>query len=103
MNIDDTIQALANPHRRLMLAWLKRPREHFPPALPEHAHLPGACSTYIFEKSDLSQGTVSQYLAQLERAGLIVRSRHGKWTFFHRDEAAITKAFGALRSELEVS
>lgn len=100
MNIDEITKALANTHRRMMLKWLKEPRRYFPPALPEHAKLPGACASYIYEKSELSQGTVSQYLSQLERAGLIIRSRHGKWTFFHRDEAAIAAAINALRSDI---
>ncbi|MEM1316987.1 MAG: helix-turn-helix domain-containing protein [Pseudomonadota bacterium] len=100
MDIDEITKALANRHRRLMLKWLKTPRAYFPPALPEHADLPGACASYIYEKANLSQGTVSQYLSQLERAGLIVRSRHGKWTFFHRDEAAIAQALDAVRTDI---
>lgn len=100
MNTDEITKALANSHRRLMLKWLKDPRAYFPPALPEHANLPGACASYIYEKSELSQGTVSQYLSQLERAGLIIRSRHGKWTFFHRDEAAIAQALDAIKSDI---
>jgi ArsR family transcriptional regulator len=100
MDIDETVKALANSNRRSMLRWLKDPRAYFPPAFPEHAHLPGACASYIYEKSELSQGTVSQYLSQLERAGLIIRSRHGKWTFFRRDEVAIAAALSAIKSDI---
>lgn len=100
MNTDEITKALANAHRRQMLKWLKTPRAYFPPALPEHADLPGACASYIYEKSELSQGTVSQYLSQLERAGLIIRTRHGKWTFFHRNEAAIAAAFNAIKADI---
>lgn len=103
MDVDEITKALANPHRRLMLRWLKDPRAHFPPALPEHAEIPGACASYIYQKSELSQGTVSQYLTQLERSGLIVCSRHGKWTFFQRDEDAIAKALATIKSDIEAS
>ena len=98
MQIDLILKALANGHRRQMLEWLRNPRAHFPAPLPEHADLPGACATYIFEKSDLSQATVSQYLHQLEHAGLIKRERHGRWTFFSRNEAAIAEAMNMIRS-----
>lgn len=100
MYTDEILKALANPHRRLMLDWLRSPREHFPPPLPEHADLPGACATYIFEKSGLAQATASQYLSQLESVGLIIRTRHGRWTFYRRDEAAISCALETLKSAL---
>jgi DNA-binding transcriptional ArsR family regulator len=103
MDIDATLKALSNPHRRLMLDWLRAPREHFPAPLPEHADLPGACATYVYEKSGLSQATVSQYLGQLESAGLIKRTRHGRWTFFSRDEDAVASALDALKATLGVS
>lgn len=103
MDIDTILKVLANPHRRLMLDWLRAPREHFPDPLPEHADLPGACATYIYEKSGLSQATVSQYLGQLESAGLVKRTRHGRWTFFNRDEDAIKDALDALKSTFGVS
>ncbi|MGL4320136.1 MAG: ArsR/SmtB family transcription factor [Paracoccaceae bacterium] len=103
MDVDLILKAIANPHRRQMLAWLSKPRAHFPDPLPEHADLPGACVSYIYEKSVLSQATTSQYLHQLEQAGLITRSRHGRWTFFHRNEAAIAQALEALRTQLGAS
>lgn len=92
MNEDALLKALANSHRRGFLEWLREPRKHFPPPLEEHAGLPGACASYIFEKSDLSQPTVTQYLQMLEGAGLLCRHRHGRWTFYSRDEAAIAEA-----------
>ena len=101
MNIDDIIKVLDNGHRREILSWLKEPRKNFPQPLPEHENLPGACASYIFQKASLSQATVSQYLAALERAGLVTRSRHGQWTFFARNEAAIAQAAEMLSAELK--
>jgi DNA-binding transcriptional ArsR family regulator len=96
MNDDVILKALGNPHRRKLLEWLAQPRMHFPPPLPVHEHLPGACATYIFEKSSLSQPTVSQYLHMLERAELLKSERHGRWTFYSRNEAGIAVAFAVL-------
>ncbi len=98
--LDDVLTTLANPHRRQLLAWLKAPADNFPPPLQEHADLLGVCASYIFEKSTLSQPTVSQYLRMLERAGLLTRSRHGKWTFYARDEAGIARALDAISGSL---
>ena len=83
-----------------MLEWLREHQKHFPPPLPEHAALEGACATYIFEKSDLSRAKTTQYLQQLEQAGLVIRSRHGKWTFYSRNEEAIDEALDALTATL---
>jgi len=98
---DLLLRALSNPHRRQILEWLRDPRAHFPPPLDEHKDLPGACATYIIEKSELSQPTVTQYLQLLEQAGLLTRSRHGRWTFYARDEAAILAAVARLTDILK--
>lgn len=103
MEIDTVLKALANPHRRQMLEWLKNPRAHFPDPLPEHDHLPGVCASYIFEKSTLSQATVSQYLQLLVQAGLVQKSRHGRWTFISRNEAAIAQALQNLTATIGAS
>jgi DNA-binding transcriptional ArsR family regulator len=92
MNEDLILKALGNPHRRKLLEWLAAPRLHFPPPLREHEHLAGACATYIFEKSGLSQPAVTQYLQMLEAAGLLNRERHGRWTFYSRNEGGIALA-----------
>lgn len=95
MNMDKIIAALNNPIRRQILVWLKD-RSNFPPALPEHADLDGVCVGYIQAKADLSQSTISNYMGLLKDAGLVVSARHGQWTFYRRDEAAI----GAIMKQL---
>lgn len=96
MQIDLTLKALANDHRRQILFWLKDPAAHFPAPLPEHAHLPGVCTGYLPDKSGLSAPTVSQYLGLLEQAGLVTRHRHGRWVFVTRNEDGIAAALSAL-------
>ena len=93
------IVALNNPVRRKILDWLKD-RANFPPALPEHADLEGVCAAYIQEKARLSQSTISNYMALLKQAGLVISERHGKFTFYRRDEDAIRAFLSAAEKEL---
>lgn len=99
-DIDKAVAAINNPMRRQILVWLKE-RSNFPPPLPEHADVPGVCVGYIQERAGLSQSTVSSYMAQLKDAGLVVSERHGQWTFYRRDEAAISAAIDSLAKELQ--
>ncbi len=99
MNIDKAIAALNNPTRRQILVWLKD-RSSFPPALPEHAGLEGVCVGHIQAKASLSQSTISNYMGLLKDAGLVVSGRHGQWTFYRRDEAAIAKTMQQLADEM---
>jgi ArsR family transcriptional regulator len=66
MDIDKIIKALANPARREILAWLKNPDSEFSPQT--YPLNEGVCVGKIFERSDLSQSTVSAHLATLQRA-----------------------------------
>lgn len=100
MDIEKGLAALNNPVRRQILIWLKD-RSNFPPALEEHADLDGVCVGYIREKAELSQSTISNYMGLLKDAGLVLSERHGKWTFYRRDEAAITALMIALANEIQ--
>ncbi|WP_420345405.1 ArsR/SmtB family transcription factor [Pelagibius sp.] len=99
MDLQAGLTALNNPVRRQILDWLKD-RANFPPALPEHAGVDGVCVGYIQEKAGLSQSTISGYMALLKQAGLVVSERHGQWTFYRRDEAAIAAFAEAFRDAL---
>lgn len=101
MKLDEILKVLSNKNRREILRWLKHPRQNFPPPLPEHEELEGVCATYIFQKSKLSQATISQYLNALEKAGLVKRDRHGQWTFFSRNEKAIKRANSLINKALK--
>jgi ArsR family transcriptional regulator len=99
MDLQTALTALNNPIRRQILAWLKD-RSNFPPALPEHEAVEGVCVGYIQDKAGLSQSTVSNYMGLLKQAGLVVSERHGQWTFYRRDEAAIAAFLKAFKAEL---
>lgn len=99
MDIEKALAALNNPVRRQILIWLKD-RTNFPPALEEHADLDGVCVGYIRDKAGLSQSTVSNYMSILKDAGLVLSERHGQWTFYRRDEAAIAALLNAFSKEM---
>jgi ArsR family transcriptional regulator len=99
MNTEAIINALSNPIRLKIIVWLKD-RSNFPPALPEHANEEGVCIGYIQEKAGLSQSTISSYMSKLKQAGLVDSERHGQWTFYRRNEAAIQAFMDAMATEL---
>ena len=93
MDIIEICKALSNETRLNILKWLKEPEENFPPqggCLSEPVDLQGGvCVSSIQAKAGISQSTVSNYLDMLQRAGLLLSERHGKWTYYRRNEAVI--------------
>ena len=97
-DIDEIIKALAHPVRREIIGWLKTPQKSFPAQV--HSFELGVCAGRIFEKSNLSQSTVSAHLANLQRAGLITPRKVGQWIFYSRNEALIEKFLDRIKHEL---
>ncbi|MBF6174724.1 ArsR/SmtB family transcription factor [Nocardia blacklockiae] len=95
------LRALANPLRLQLLAWLRDPEQHFPVerAIADMNEV-GVCVSHIQEKVGLAQSTVSAYLAELERAGLVRSTRVGKWTHYKRDEERIAQLVAELGQTL---
>jgi DNA-binding transcriptional ArsR family regulator len=91
------LRALSNPMRLQLLAWLREPERHFPTerAIADPAEV-GVCVSHIQAKVGLAQSTVSAYMAELERAGLVTATRVGKWTHYKRDEERIAELVAAL-------
>ena len=50
--------------------------------------------------ASLAQSTVSAYMADLERAGLVKATRVGKWTHYKRDEQRIAALIARLGQTL---
>ncbi|MCX7123681.1 MAG: metalloregulator ArsR/SmtB family transcription factor [Gammaproteobacteria bacterium] len=88
MNTINTLKALANAKRFQILEYLKEPKLHFSSNQCDVVE-DGICVGLIEEKIGLSQSTVSHYLSQMEKAGLITMERHGQWTYCKRNEIAI--------------
>lgn len=95
------LKALANPVRLQLLAWLREPERHFSQyeAIADPAEV-GVCVSHIQAKAGLAQSTVSAYLAELQRAGLVRATRVGKWTHYKRDEKRIAELVAQLGRSL---
>ncbi len=106
MDIDmiEISKALSNETRLNILLWLKDPEGNFPPqggCLSEPVDLKGGvCVSSIQAKANLSPSTVSNYLDILQRAGLLLSERHGKWTYYRRNEETLRRLAEFVKEEL---
>lgn len=100
MNIVEINKVLSNQTRVSILQWLKVPEDNFPPHKGLGHFNDGVCVQYIQKKANLSQSTVSHYLSLMEKAGLVTPTRHGKWTYYKRNESLIKKYIDFLKVEL---
>jgi ArsR family transcriptional regulator len=87
MDFDLIHKALANPVRRQILQWLKEPHRYFPDQ--QHPLEMGVCAGQIDARAALSQSTISNHLATLQKAQLICARRVGQWIYFSRNEATL--------------
>ena len=90
MDIIEIFKALSNPTRLQIVKGLKDPVKNFPPQDEGDVLVVGVCVSSIQEGIGLSQSTVSGYLATLQRVGLVDVRRIGQWTYYKRNETAIS-------------
>lgn len=95
----EIFKALSNKSRLQILNWLKEPERHFPEQQP-HGYEAGVCVGQIQHKSGLTQSTVSEYLATLQRVGLVSVTRVGQWSYYRRNEAAFAALSQFIESEI---
>ncbi|MBB4865729.1 ArsR family transcriptional regulator [Pseudomonas nitritireducens] len=100
MELLDVFKALSNRTRLDILKGLKDPLNSFPPQDEGDVLTVGVCVSSIQEGVGLSQSTVSDYLATLQRAGLVEVRRIGQWTYYKRNEAAIKALADAIGTDL---
>ncbi|MFF4195406.1 ArsR/SmtB family transcription factor [Nonomuraea sp. NPDC001831] len=95
--LSEALRALANPTRLQLLSWLREPERHFSleGAIADPVEV-GVCVTHIQARVGLAQSTVSAYLSELQRAGLVRATRVGKWTHYKRDERRIAQLVATL-------
>lgn len=98
MDTEIILKALANPMRRNILQWLKQPELYF--SQQYHSFDAGVCAGQIDQKAGLSQSTISNHLAILQKAGLIRCQKVGQWSFYVRDEQTIQQFISSLQSQL---
>lgn len=97
----EVFKALGNPARLQIMQWLKDPEAHFADYEPiADRRAVGVCVTHIQAKSGLAQSTVSSYMSTLERAGLVLPTRVGKWTHYRRHEERVAQLARAIGTEL---
>src|ERR1700735_434664 len=89
MKATDTIKALANGRRLMILNWLKDPRAHFPPQVDGDLVKDGVCALLLAEKLGITQATLSEHMRVLVQAELVRSKRIKQWTFYRRDEDRI--------------
>jgi DNA-binding transcriptional ArsR family regulator len=80
-------KALGHPTRLAILGWLKEP-ESFPPQ-DRPAEEVGVCLKHIQARAEVSQSTASQFMAVLQRSGLVTCTRVGQFSHYRRNEEAI--------------
>jgi ArsR family transcriptional regulator len=96
----NVLKALANEKRLQILHWLKAPEQHFPPHKEVEGFEQGVCVAFIQAKLGLSQAATSHYLGILQKAGLLIATRIGKWTYYRRDETALNRFIEGLRDTI---
>jgi DNA-binding transcriptional ArsR family regulator len=96
MDVMLILKALANPIRLQILNWLREPHRYFSDQEVGDLDADGVCVSVIQRRVNLSQSTVSQYLTELHRAGLVQSKRIGQWTYYRRDEAGIRRFLDEL-------
>jgi ArsR family transcriptional regulator len=89
MKTTDTIKALANERRMMILDWLKDPRRHFLPQVDGDLVKDGVCALLLAEKLGITQATLSEHMRVLVQAELVRPKRIKQWTFYRRDEERI--------------
>jgi DNA-binding transcriptional ArsR family regulator len=88
MNLDVILKALANPMRRRILAWLKRPGDYVWPVARGRV---GATASELQRLCGLAQSTVSAHLQILVKADLITSTRVGQVSLYHRNEVTLNR------------
>ena len=68
----------------------------FPPQ-DQPAEEVGVCLKHIQAKAGVSQSTASQFMATLQRAGLVTSPRIGPWSHYRRNEAGIAAVAEAVQ------
>lgn len=96
----EIFKALSNESRLQILHWLKDPENHFVPHEGIDMRKIGVCVSQVTEKLKMTQSTASQYLAILQRAGLITTERIGKFTYYKRNEELIREIGAFFNNEI---
>lgn len=95
-DLEVILKALASERRLQILEWLSEPDRHFPPQQHGDPAEHGTCNLFIVDKLGVSQPAASRHLKVLVDAGLVVATRRRGWTYYRRNEPAISAASAAI-------
>lgn len=99
-DLEASLKALASDRRLQILEWLKDPAANFPPQEHGDPDEHGACNQFIVDKLGVSQPAGSRHLKVLVDADLIIATPVKGWTYYRRNEAAITELTNRLANDL---
>jgi DNA-binding transcriptional ArsR family regulator len=94
------LKALASPVRLQVLELLKEPAKHFPPQKDGDFVKDGVCADYIRDRLGIAAATASRHLSLLAGTGLVIATRKKGWTFYRRNERALSSFTQRLRAGL---
>jgi DNA-binding transcriptional ArsR family regulator len=94
------LKTLASPVRLQVLELLKEPAKHFPPQRDGDLVKDGVCADYIRDRLGIAAATASRHLNLMAGAGLVIATRKKGWTFYRRNEKALSSFTRRLRAEL---
>lgn len=98
--MENLLKALASEKRLQVLDWLKDPVGNFPPQVDGDLLTDGVCANFITDKLGVSQPTAARHLKVLADAGLVIPTRKKGWTFYRRDEVAISRLKRTISEDL---
>jgi DNA-binding transcriptional ArsR family regulator len=90
------LRVLNNERRLQVLEWLQDPVANFPPQRDGDLVDDGVCLVFIADKLGISQPSASKHMEMLTTAGLVRATPIGRWTFYRRDDAAISQALATI-------
>jgi ArsR family transcriptional regulator len=94
------LRVLNNERRLQVLEWLQDPAANFPPQRDGDLVDDGVCLVFIADKLGISQPSASKHMEMLVTAGLVQATPIGRWTFYRRDDAAISQALATISDAL---
>ena len=106
MNVNAKLfMALSNQTRLDILQWLKDPEKEITSVSCETVRYMmnekgGICVADLVKRAGLAQSTVSKYLSDLQNCGLLISERHGKWTYYRRNEENIQELSKYIANKL---
>ena len=100
IDLETSLKAIASERRLQILEWLKDPVSHFPTQVHGDPEEHGACNQYIVDKLGVSQPAGSRHLKVLVDADLIIATPIKGWTYYRRNEAAISELTNQLANDL---